>query len=1169
MMEQLVGQSLKGRYRLDHFQGEGGMGAVFKAHDLTLQRDVAVKIMHPRFSRQPTFRGRFLQEARTAAALDHPGIVRVHDFGEAQSYLFIVMEFIPGDDLRQMLQDLKAAHQWIVLSEAIQLLRQLCLAIDYAHHQGVLHRDIKPDNIMLKPEPAEALPYRPVLTDLGLAKLAGGGQLTQEGTSMGTPAYMSPEQALGEETDARSDVYSLGILVFELATGQLPFRVRTITEAIHCHTHEPPPPPLSIRPDLPQVLANLILKALEKDPGDRFPDARALAEALAKVPAPLTEITAPPTFPQGNVSLLTQYQHSLVRERGTSILDEFPDLEADRARDQIMILEPDQTMRAVTIAAEGFTIGRSRDNDVVIDNPRVSRHHARVDFDGINYQVTDLDSTNGTFLANVRLLPGVAKVWPPETAVRVGKSWLRLERATIQQPAETQLFRSDGTMVDPTLIHSSMGTGRVGAFMETTEVSVAPGSQTTLSLIILNQGTLVDHFHISVGGIPSDWLPGLPSSPIRLLPGGQQTAVLTIHPPRSPQSRAGRYPLTIRVSSQDDPGEVAKVDCTLTVSAFSQFSSKLESQRIRAGKSAQVTVRNEGNIEEAFSLSLKDRSEELSFKTTAPRLTLAEGEAAVTEFRITPRRRRWFGGPKEFPFTVQVKSAHDEVQAHRGEMSSRGLIPAWLAAAVLVLCIALAAAAAYGIDYVNKQSARATGTAVAAQTVNAGVVALTQTANAEIALLADADGDGLSDSDEVKLGTDPSLADTDGDGLSDKEEIDGDTKANNPDTDGDGLSDGDERSWNTNPNDKDSDDDTLLDGQEVNELGTSPTNRDTDGDGQNDNVDPNPGMPPTHTPTPTATRSPTTTPIPTATRRPTAPPTDAPTATATRAPTATPTRTPTATPTPTPTEPPPPQVPYFQASPSSITEGECTTLEWGGVTGASAVQIDQGIGGVGTPGSRQVCPATTTTYVLTATGPGGATTASATVTVSPFVAEWVDCQWYPVEQGGINSHQPVTWCPSGKYLTGLDLDGPRSLSDYDSPVVGQAQCCALAGMRYDRQPICNWEGVETAGINSHQPLQWCPDGRYMVGFDLDRQGSYSPMDSPVVGQARCCTLPDSRFNSWSSWGWLGVHQAGINSHQPETWCGNGSFLTGLDLDREGSYDAHDSPVVGQAFCSGP
>ena len=823
-MTQLIGQTLD-RYKILTLLGEGGMGAVYKARDLTLQRDVAIKVMHAQFARQSNFQERFLNEARTAARLDHPSIVQVYDFGSSKSFLYIVMEFIPGANLRKLLVDLRTQGNWIVLNEAVLLIKQVSVALDYAHRQGVLHRDIKPANIMLEPEKSGGLPYRPVLTDLGLAKLIEGSLVTRECTSMGTPAYMSPEQALGQKTDSRSDVYSLGILFYELAVGKLPFPVKTITEAIRYHTKENPPPPRSVRPDLPAALDTTILKALEKNPGDRFSSAAALANRLESVSSDVTKVGAAPTALGGAVSLMTQYQQSLVDVRGQSIFRDFPDSPADLTQDRIQIMAQDKTTHSVQIKSGGMTIGRDPQNDIALDDSSASRQHVRIDFDGSNYRLIDLDSTNGTYLSNARLLPGVPEVWMPDAPLRIGSTWLRLIRAS-----HTTAASLSGTMVDPSKVLSSSGEGRVGLFLESSQLTVEPGNSITSSVVLLNQGPVVEHFNVSVDGIPASWLPALPP-PTQLMPGQQQEVKLTIQPPRTSKSRAGRYPITIRISSQDAPEHSAAAKATLTVAAYSQFDSSFHPQKLRAGKNARITVNNQGNTRETFKLGWQDRGAELAFIPPKAQLQVPGGQSATAEFKASPRKRRWLGNEKTHPFSFQITPQKGDPQKHSGEVVSRALIPLWVPPVLITLCILLAGAA--GLYYRSVQNAKATEQAfVNAQTATAqtflesSVQQTLQAAQAQggtataLALTAiaegDDDGDGLSNVKEISLGTDP----------------------NNPDTDGDGLSDGAEvNQYGTQPTNQDSDGDTLVDGQEVNELNTSPINPDTDGDSLNDGIE--------------------------------------------------------------------------------------------------------------------------------------------------------------------------------------------------------------------------------------------------------------------------------------------------------------------------------------------
>ena len=441
-VEGIIGKTLDKVYRVDQLQGRGGMGAVYRARDMALNRDVAIKVMHPHFADDEEFRSRFLQEARAIAALSHPGVVQAYAVGQDLGLLYMVMDFIPGQTLHAWLKRLADESKIVALTESLTIVQQVASALHYAHQKGVLHRDVKPANIMLKPsdraldglddaQGGSQVPFRPVLTDFGLAKLAEGGVHTATGTSMGTPAYMSPEQCLGLEPDPRSDVYSLGVVLFELVTGRVPFDVKSLTAAIRSHTQEPPPAPRSLNPSLPADVETIVLRALAKRLEDRFASAREMALAIkAAIPAIPASLTVAPTRVDGPgpyVSLMTR-----LAQVGAA-----PSVPASKAwvapevstvGRTIVVVAPDGQSRRMALPDKPrLTVGRTADNDLTLPEVGISRHHCGIDWDGQNWSVTDLNSTNGTFLGNSRLLPGIGQPWLPSVPLRIGGHWLRFD----------------------------------------------------------------------------------------------------------------------------------------------------------------------------------------------------------------------------------------------------------------------------------------------------------------------------------------------------------------------------------------------------------------------------------------------------------------------------------------------------------------------------------------------------------------------------------------------------------------------------------------------------------------------------------------------------------------------------------------------------------------------
>ncbi|MEJ2558393.1 MAG: protein kinase [Anaerolineae bacterium] len=289
-----VGHTLGGRYRIEREIAQGGMSAVYKAVDPNLHRTVAVKLIHPHLSQDPEFVRRFEKEAAAVAQLRHPNIIQVYDFDHEGDVYYMVLEFVPGETLQTWLKRLNNANRRLPLKDTIQIMATICDAVAYAHQRGTIHRDLKPANVILNPQ------GQPILMDFGVAKMLGETYHTATGTVIGTALYMSPEQARGERLDERTDIYSLGVMLFEMITGQPPFEADSAVVILMKHVNEPVPDICQLNGDAPDELVMVVEKALAKDPADRYQTASDMAAALRAIGSrtQAAALTIAPSVPQ-------------------------------------------------------------------------------------------------------------------------------------------------------------------------------------------------------------------------------------------------------------------------------------------------------------------------------------------------------------------------------------------------------------------------------------------------------------------------------------------------------------------------------------------------------------------------------------------------------------------------------------------------------------------------------------------------------------------------------------------------------------------------------------------------------------------------------------------------------------------------------------------------------
>ena len=902
MTDEMVGKTIQ-HYRVDRLLGEGGMGAVYQATDINLQRQVAIKVMHSNLSKQEQFQKRFLQEARAAASLDHPGIVRVLAFDQVDGDLILVMELVSGGSLRDYIKEQRELAKPIDFDVAIDITRQAAEALNYAHQQGMTHRDIKPDNILLKPDPASSSGYRVLITDFGLAKLAESNVHSMSGVPMGTFAYMSPEQAEAEKVDSRADIYALGIQLYELTTGRLPFQPRSITEAIRMHSREPLPRPSEQRAGFPPELERVIIKATAKNPNDRFQSAGDMARDLMRIKG-------------GSSSGRIEAPAAAVAPAAV-VPTAIPAPAAPAAPADKLIVTGPNGLETYDLSSGVITIGREA-SDVNLATGKVSRSHARIERkpDG-SYQVTDLGSTNGTFVNEARIAANAPQALGQGVPMRIADYQFRLELAS-PPPAPAA---APPPAMGFTLLEAADAPAAAppppAPYVPPTGPSMPPPAS-------------------SPGGF-TPYVPPVSSGPYQPAPS---TPPMAPPPPPSPYSASGVYNPGGSSYGGAPPGDPS-------VAAGQQLQQEREqialsimgSNVVKVDPGSRATlsleIQNDSNLVDHFTFEVSGLPEEwYSFPgqtvylmpkgrdTTQmtfhpPRTSRSkagqhpfeiravaraqglksvaqQGVLHITPFQtfvieMNPQRHKKRKGKFDLTienkgnaptaYRIDVRDRDERLSYQLGtkqltlQAGERQLIP--ITASGKVALIGSPTSTQFEVTVQPEEEGQMPQKQLGELTTPAilpvWLLGMLGVSTAGIALLAinavrniDLRNEQATATIQVinvtqdavsiaATATGIALADDDGDGLSNAREAELGTDPNNPDSDGDGLPDGQELIYSCDPLKRDTDGDTLTDGREINEIGTACDNPDTDGDGIRDDQDPSPLAIATATPSPEPT----------------------------------------------------------------------------------------------------------------------------------------------------------------------------------------------------------------------------------------------------------------------------------------------------------------------------
>ncbi len=629
-MNDLVGKTL-GHYRLEGELRTGSTGQMFRGVDTLNSRPVAIKVLQSN-GLVGNLRQEFVGKIRQLGALKHPHIVEVFEVGEENDNVFLVMEFISGGSLSTLLQRNTRANTLLELPVALGLMYQAADALSYAHKNGVIHGDINPENMLVNSQSGTgSRAYHLKVGDFGLSKLSADRAMSFDDLVIGSPAYMSPEQCQGLALTAASDLYSLGIVIYETLTTVLPFEVKNLGEAAIKHLYSAPRSPREIRPEIPEELEGLIMRLLAKNPNDRYASTDEVRDALQGILERIEPQGPTPTLVLPNVG----------SEPKPPVIAALPD-----TSESTRITLADQSGRIIkvlTVPSEGLRFGRTDQNDVQLDSEMVSRYHLRIDTQAQRIVVTDLGSSNGTMMDAQKLDVQKPTAWAYRSILHVGPFWLRLDAPTAASAKNV-----------------------IGLVLNEDKLTIVPGQVGVLRVTVGNMGRIVDHFTFSADGIPASWLHG-PENPVQLNPGSQAPVALSIVVPRSSEAVSGTRSVTIRAHSREFPEALATSKVALTVLPFAMSSLSLKPNKRTVRRSTQfvATLKNQGNTALDYYLQTEEEEPRLKFHFEEPVVALEPGQSRDVILKTTAPLRI-LGAAQQRPFTLSARATGSQKNLTEG-----------------------------------------------------------------------------------------------------------------------------------------------------------------------------------------------------------------------------------------------------------------------------------------------------------------------------------------------------------------------------------------------------------------------------------------------------------------------------------------------------------------------